>query len=58
MIKIIKLRVIIKNLFTDLGDYKIIEKPKYALEAKTETATELELVMGIETPLDTMSITL
>ena len=47
-----------KNLFIDLDNYKIIEEPKYTLETKTETATEPRLVMGIETLLDTMSITL
>ena len=47
-----------KNLFTDLGNYEIIKKPKYALETKTKTTTELKLVMGIETPLDTISIAL
>jgi len=56
--KVIKLWIIIKNLFTDLSNYKVIKEPKYILEAETETATELRLVIGIETPLDTMSIAL
>jgi len=47
-----------KNLFTNSSDYKIIKEPKYILETKTETATELGLVIGVETPLDTMSIIL
>jgi len=58
LVKIVKLRVIIKNLFTDLSNYEIIEKPKYILKAKTETATELRSVMGIKTPLDIISIAL
>jgi len=45
-------------LFTDLGNYKIIKEPKYALKTETETATELRLVVGIETPLDIISIAL
>jgi len=47
-----------KNLFTDLSDYKIIKEPEYTLETKTETAIKLGLVIGIETPLDIISITL
>jgi len=35
-----------------------LKKLKYALKTKTETATEFRLVVGIETPLDIMSITL
>ena len=58
LIKVIKLRVIIKNLFTDLGNYKIIEEPKYALEAETETAIKSRSVVEVKTPLGTMSITL
>ena len=58
MIKIIKLKVIIKNLFTDLGDYKIIKKSKYILETEIETVIKPRLVMGIKTLLDTISITL
>jgi len=54
----VKLRVIIKNLFIDLNNYEIIKEPKYALKVETETATEPRLVVGIETPLDTMSIAL
>ena len=53
-----KLRIIIKNLFTDLSNYEIIKKPKYALEAETETTTEPRSVVGIKTPLGTISITL
>jgi len=56
--KVMKLQIIIKNLFTDLSNYKIIKKPKYILKTKTETTTKPKLVMGIETLLDTMSITL
>jgi len=56
--KVIKLRIIIKNLFTDLSNYKIIKKPKYALKTETETTTEPKLVIRIETPLDTISIAL
>jgi len=58
LIKIIKLRVIIKNLFINLGDYEIIEEFKYVLETKTETAIKPRLVVGIKTPLNTMSIVL
>jgi len=58
LIKVIKLKVIIKNPFTDLGNYKIIKESEYALEAETETTIELKLVVGIETLLDIMSITL
>ena len=58
MIKVIKLKIIIKNLFTDLGNYKIIKEPKYILETKTKTTTELKLIVGIKTLLDTISITL
>ena len=56
--KVIKLKVIIKNPFTDLSNYKVIKEPKYALEIKPETNTELRLVTGIKTPLDTMFIAL
>ena len=58
MTKIIKLKVIIKNLFTDSGNYEVIKKPKYILKTETETVTELKLVMGIKTPLDIISIAL
>ena len=58
MIKVIKLRVIIKNLFIDLGNYKIIKEPKYVLETKTETVIKPRLVVGVKTPLNTISITL
>ena len=58
MIKVIKLKVIIKNLFTDLGDYKIIKEPKYILKTETETTTEPRSVIGVETPLSTISIAL
>ena len=47
-----------KNPFTDLSNYKIIKKPKYALKTETETATEPRLVVGVETLLGTMSIIL
>jgi len=53
-----KLRIIIKNLFTDLSDYEIIEEPEYALKTETETATKSGSVMGIETPLNIISIAL
>jgi len=56
--KVIKLRVIIKNPFTDLSNYKVIKEPEYILKTETETATELKLVIGIETLLDIMSIAL
>ena len=58
MIKVIKLKIIIKNLFIDLGNYKIIKEPKYILEIKTKTAIKPKLVISIKTPLDTMSIVL
>ena len=53
-----KLKIIIKNLFTDLNNYKIIKELKYILEAKTETATEPRSVMEIKTLLNIISITL
>jgi len=56
--KVIKLKTIIKNLFTDLSNYEVIKKPEYVLETKTETTIKLKLIVGIETPLDTMSIVL
>ena len=52
------MQIIIKNLFTDLSNYKIIKKPKYILETETETTTEPKLIMGIKTPLNTISIAL
>ena len=58
MTQVVKLRVIIKNPFTDLSNYKVIKALKYALEIETETDTKLKSVMGIETLLDTMSIAL
>ena len=58
MTKVVKSKVIIKNLFTDLNNYKVITEPKYVLKAETETATEPGLVIRIKTPLDTMFITL
>jgi len=58
LIKVIKLKVIIKNLFIDLGNYKIIKELKYTLEAETETAIKPGLVVGIKTLLNTMSIIL
>jgi len=56
--KVIKLRIIIKNPFIDLNNYEIIKEPKYTSKAETETTIEPRSVMGIKTPLDTMSITL
>ena len=53
-----KLKIIIKNLFTDLRNYKIIKEPKYVLKAKTETTTKPKSVMGIETSLDIIFIAL
>ena len=47
-----------ENSFTNLSNYKIIKKPKYILKTKTETATKPRSVIEIETPLDTISITL
>jgi len=47
-----------KNLFTDLSNYKIIKEPKYALKTKTETTIKLKLIMRIKTPLDIISIAL
>ena len=46
------------NLFIDQSDYEVIKEPKYALKAKTETTSEPESVMRIETPLNIMSIAL
>ena len=57
-IEVIKEEISETDPFVDQSNYKIIEKFKYTLEIKTETTTEPELIMGIETPLDTMSITL
>ena len=53
-----KLKMVIKNLFTDLSNYEVIIAPEYASEAETETDTETRLVVGIETPLDIISIVL
>jgi len=53
-----KPQIIIKNPFTDLNNYKVIKKPKYVLKTEIETATESKSVVGVETPLNTMSITL
>jgi len=58
LIKVIKLKIIIKNPFTDSGNYKIIKKPKYTSETETETTIELKLIVGIKTPLNTISIVL
>ena len=52
-----KPKIIINNLFIDQSNYKVIEEPKYALKAKTETAIEPRLVIGIKTLLNTISIT-
>jgi len=57
-IKITKLKILETNLFIDQSDYKVIEELKYTLKTETETALKPESVMGIETPLDTMSIIL
>jgi len=46
------------NLFVNQSDYEVIKEPKYILEAETETTTKPKSVMGIETPLNTMSIIL
>ena len=51
-----KLRVIIKNPFTDLSDYKIIKKPKYTLDIETKTAIKPRLVIGIKALLNIISI--
>jgi len=56
--KVIKLRIIIKNLFINLSNYKIIKEPKYILETKTETTIKPGSVIGIKTLLDTISIAL
>jgi len=56
--KVIKLKIIIKNPFTDLSNYKIIKKPKYTLETETETIIKPRSVIGIKTLLDTISIIL
>jgi len=56
--QVIKPKIIIKNLFTDPSNYKIIKALKYTLKTKTETDTEPGLVMGIKTPLDIIFITL
>ena len=58
MTQVIKPKVIIKNPFTDPSNYKVIEEPKYILKIETETTTEPRLVIGIETPLDIISIIL
>ena len=58
LIKVVKPRIIIKNLFTDLSNYKIIKEPKYILKIETKTATELRSVIGIKTLLDIISIIL
>ena len=47
-----------KNLFTDLSNYKVIEEPKYILKTETETTTEPRSIMGIETLLNIISIVL
>jgi len=47
-----------KNPFIDLSNYEVIKEPKYTLKIETETATKSGSVMGIETLLDIMSITL
>jgi len=50
--------VVIKNPFIDPSNYEVVVIPKYILKAKTETATEFRSVVGIKTPLNTMSIAL
>ena len=54
--QVIKLKIIIKNPFTDLSNYKVIKAPKYALETETETAIKPRSVIEIETLLNTISI--
>ena len=51
-----KPKIIIKNPFTDLSDYKVIKAFKYILKAKTETNTKPRSVIGIETPLNIIFI--
>ena len=46
------------NLFIDQSNYEVIKEPKYTLKIETKTTTEPRSVIGIETPLNTMSITL
>ena len=58
MTLVVKLKIVIKNPFTDLSDYEVIVIPKYTLEAKTETNTETGSVVGIKTPLNIISIAL
>ena len=55
---IVKPKVVIKNLFTDLNNYEVIIASEYTLEAKTETTIKLRLVIEIKTPLNIISITL
>jgi len=50
--------VIIKNLFTDLSNYKVVVTPKYTLKTKIKTVIKPKLVVGIKTLLDIMSIVL
>jgi len=58
LIKIVKLKIIIKNLFIDLSNYEIIKEPEYALKTKTETVIKPKSVIGIEILLDIISIIL
>ena len=57
-IEVTKTKIPETNPFVDQSNYEVIEEPKYTLKAKTETATENRLIMGIETPLNIISIAL
>ena len=53
---IVKLKIVIKNPFTDPSNYEVIIVLKYALEAETETTIKPRSVVGIKTPLNTTFI--
>ena len=57
-IKVTKTKIPEMNLFVDQSNYKVLKGSKYILETETEIATKSKSVMGIKTPLNTMSITL
>jgi len=57
-VKIIKAKIPKADPFVDQGNYKVLKEPKYTSEAETETATKSRLIMGIETPLNTIFIAL
>ena len=57
-VEVTKAEILDMNLFVNQSNYKVIKEPEYALKAKTKTVTKPRSVMGIETPLDTMSIAL